>query len=81
MTASAIIASIGDAHQFNTGREFALWLGLAPAKKSSGGKEKLLRIKKMGDQYLRQLLVVGMISIVRQTRSHPQHASKWLKSL
>ena len=81
VTASAIIASIGDGHQFRNGREFAAWLGLTPANKSSGGKEKLGRITKMGDQYLRSLLVVGMTSLVRQTRSHPERASKWLTSL
>ena len=81
VTASAIIASIGDGHQFRNGREFAAWLGLTPANKSSSGKEKLGRITKMGDQYLRSLLVVGMTSLVRQTRSHPARASKWLTSL
>jgi transposase len=81
VTASAIIASIGDGHQFENGRAFAAWLGLTPANKSSGGKEKLGRITKMGDQYLRSLLVVGMTSLVRQTRSHPERASKWLTSL
>ena len=81
VTASAIIASLGDGHQFRNGREFAAWLGLTPANKSSGCKEKLGRITKMGDQYLRQLLVVGMTSLVRQTRSHPERASKWLTSL
>jgi len=81
VTASAIIASIGDGHQFKNGREFAAWLGLTPANKSSGGKEKLGRITKMGDQYLRSLLVVGMTSLVRQTRSHPERASKWLTGL
>ena len=81
VTTSAIIASIGDGHQFSNGREFAAWLGLTPANKSSGGKEKLGRITKMGDQYLRSLLVVGMTSLVRQTKSHPERASKWLTSL
>ena len=81
VTASAIAASIGDGHQFRNGREFAAWLGLTPANKSSGGKERLGRITKMGDQYLRQLLVVGMTSLVRQTRSHPERASKWLTAL
>ncbi|MDX8355517.1 IS110 family transposase [Cognatiyoonia sp. IB215182] len=81
VTASAIIASIGDGHQFRNGREFAAWLGLTPANKSSGGKEKLGRTTKMGDQYLRSLLVVGMTSLVRQTRSHPERASKWRTSL
>lgn len=81
VTASAIIASIGDGHQFENGRAFAAWLGLTPSNKSSGGKEKLGRITKMGDQYLRSLLVVGMTSLVRQTKSHPERASKWLTSL
>ena len=81
VTASAIIASIGEGHQFRNGREFAAWLGLTPANKSSGGKEKLGQITKMGDQYLRSLLVVGMTSLVRQTRSHPERASKWLTLL
>ena len=81
VTASAIIASIGDGHQFRNGREFAAWLGLTPANKSSDGKEKLGRITKMGDQYLRSMLVVGMTSLVRQTRSHPERASKWLTGL
>ena len=81
VTASAIIASIGDGHQFENGRAFAAWLGLTPANKSSGGKEKLGRITKMGDQYLRSLLVVGMTSLVRQTKSHPERASKWLTSM
>ena len=78
VTASALAASIGDGHQFENGREFAAWLGLTPANKSSGGKERLGRITKMGDQYLRQLLVVGMTSLVRQTRTHPERASEWL---
>lgn len=81
VTASAIIASIGDGRQLKNGREFAAWLGLAPANKSSGGKEKLGQITKMGDQYLRSLLVVGMTSLVRQTRCHPERASKWLTTL
>ncbi len=51
------------------------------AFKSSGGKEKLASITKIGDRYLRPLLVVGLTSLVRQTRSHPECASKWLTSL
>lgn len=81
VTASAIIARIGDGQQFRNGREFIAWLGLTPANKSSGGKEKLGQITKMDDQYLRSLLVIGMTSLVRQTRSQPERASKWLTSL
>jgi transposase len=79
--ASAIAASTGSGHQFQNGREFAAWLGLTPTNRSSGGKERLGRITKMGDQYLRQSLVVGMTSLVRQTKSHPERANKWLTSL
>lgn len=75
------IASIGGGHQLRNGREFAAWLGLTPANKSSGGKEKLGRITKMGDQYLRSLLVASMTSLARQTRSHPERTRKWLTSL
>lgn len=81
VTASAIAASIGDAGQFRNGREFAAWLGLTPKNKSSGGKERFGRITRMGDGYLRHLLVVGMTSLVRQTRSHPERANKWLMAL
>lgn len=64
ITASAIAATVGSGHQFRNGREFAAWLGLTPLNRSSGGKERLGRISKMGDRYLRQLLVVGMTSRV-----------------
>jgi transposase len=60
VTASAIVATIGEAHQFRTGRDLAAWLGLTPLNKSSGGKERLGKITKQGDRYIRKLLVVGM---------------------
>ena len=66
ITASAIVATVGSGKQFNNGREFAAWLGLTPLNKSSGGKERLGRISKMGDQYIRRLLVLGMVSRIRQ---------------
>jgi len=81
VTASALAATIGSGHQFKNGREFAAWLGLTPTNRSSGGKERLGKITKMGDQYLRQLLVVGMTSLVRQTKSHAERANKWLAAL
>jgi len=49
-TASAIVATVGSGKQFNNGREFAAWLGLTPRNRSSGGKERLGHISKMGDQ-------------------------------
>ncbi len=81
VTASAIVATVGTPDQFASGREFAAWLGLTPLNRSSGGKERLGRISKMGDRYLRQLLVVGMTSRVRAARSRPDRVEPWLASL
>lgn len=79
--ASALAASVTDPHQFTSGRQFAAWLGLTPLQKSSGGKERLGRISKMGDQYLRKLLIVGMTSLVRQARYKPERADPRLADL
>ncbi len=62
--ASALAASVTDPHQFKSGRQFAAWLGLTPLQNSSGGKERLGRISKMGDQYLRKLLIIGMTALI-----------------
>ena len=70
--ATALAASVTDPHQFRSGRQFAAWLGLTPLQKSSGGKERLGRISKMGDKYLRKLLIVGMTSLVRRAKYHPE---------
>ena len=66
--ATALAASITDPRQFRSGRQFAAWLGLTPLQRSSGGKERLGRIRKMGDKYLRKLLIVGMTSLVRRAK-------------
>jgi transposase len=70
--ATALAASVTDPHQFRSGRQFAAWLGLTPLQKSSGGKERLGRITKMGDKYLRKLLIVSMTSIVSRARHNPE---------
>ena len=70
--ATALAASATDPHQFRSGRQFVAWLGLTPLQKSSGGKEQLGRITKMGDKYLRKLLVVGMTALVRRGRQNPK---------
>ncbi len=80
ITASALVASVTDPHQFTAGRQFAAWLGLTPRANSSGGKERLGRISKMGDQYLRRLLVNGMTSRLRWLRRHPE-ANPWAARL
>ena len=81
ITASAIVATVGTADQFKGGREFAAWLGLTPLNRSSGGKERLGRISKMGDRYLRRLLVTGMTARVRAARTRPDRADPWMISL
>jgi transposase len=80
ITASALVASVTDPHQFTSGRQFAAWLGLTPRANSSGGKERLGRISKMGDQYLRRLLVNGTTSRLRWVRRHPE-THPWAASL
>jgi transposase len=67
----ALAATVTDPHQFTSGRQFAAWLGLTPRANSSGGKERMGRISKMGDQYLRRLLVNGMTSLSQSVRRNP----------
>ncbi len=77
ITASAIVATIGDAKQFRTGRDLAAWLGLTPLNKSSGGKERLGKITKAGDRYIRKLLVVGMTSRAVMAKRSPEKVDLW----
>ena len=81
VTASAIVATIGSGRQFRSARDFAAWVGLTPLNKSSGGKQVLGRISRMGDHYLRSLLVNGMASRVRHAKQRPDRADPWLRSL
>jgi transposase len=71
IAATALAASVSEPERFRSGRQFAASLGLTPLQQSSGGKEKMGRISKMGDRYLRRLLVVGMTSLVRRARTAP----------
>lgn len=65
LTASALTASIGDPALFRSGRRLSAWLGLTPRENSSGGKQRLGRISKQGDPYLRRLLVIGATAVLR----------------
>lgn len=65
MLASALVGTIADPGAFKTGRNLAAWIGLVPKQNSSGGKERLGGITKQGDRYLRQMLVVGSLAVVR----------------
>jgi transposase len=81
LTASALVASVGDAKVFHNGRQFAAWLGLVPRQSSSGGKTNLLGISKRGDTYLRTMLIHGARSVLLHLKSHPDQAEGWLARL
>jgi transposase len=78
LTASALVASVGDAKVFHNGRQFAAWLGLVPRQSSTGGKTNLLGISKRGDVYLRTLLIHGARSMLQTIRRHPGRTEGWL---
>jgi transposase len=81
ITATALSASIPDPSVFKTGRQFAAFLGLVPRQNSSGGKERLGRISKMGDGYLRRLLVVGATSVIRRVGTNTSATGEWVRRL
>lgn len=81
ITATALAATVVDAKVFRSGRQFAAWLGLVPKQHSTGGKERMGGISKMGDRYLRHLLVVGATAIVRYTRRKATAVSVWANQL
>ena len=64
--ATAIAATVTDPKAFRSGRDFAAWIGLVPRQDSTGGKNKLGRISKQGDQYLRRILIVGAHAVLRR---------------
>ena len=80
ITASALAASVTDPHRFTSGRQFAASLGLTPKADSSGGRERMGRISKMGDRYLRRLLVSGMTSQLQSAR-RKSDAYPWVAGL
>src|SRR5579863_10615639 len=65
LIATALVAAVGNAREFKSGRELSAWLGLVPRQHSSGGRTVLLGISKRGDRYLRRLLIHGARSAVR----------------
>ena len=81
VTASAIVATIQDAGAFASGREFAAFLGLTPRQNSTGGKTRLGRITKMGDRYLRKLLVVGACATLRHRKGHNDALRLWASGM
>ena len=78
ITASAVVATVGDFRQFKDGAQFGAWLGLTPRQNSSGGKNCLGKITKRGDMYLRMLLIQGAKSIVQTAQKRDDPISKWV---
>lgn len=79
LTATALVASIGNAKNFANGRQLAAWLGLVPRQHSTGGKTNLLGISKRGDTYLRTLLIHGARAVIRHLHNKP--TEDWLLRL
>ena len=80
-TATCLLAMIGNGHDFDCGRQFAAWLGLAPGQYSSGGKTRLGRITKAGDAYLRSLLVLGAKALLAAAKQKSDSISRWAVAL
>ena len=81
ITATAIAASVPDPSVFKSGRQFAAWLGLVPRQNSSGGKDRLGHVSKMGNGYLRRLLVVGATSVTRRAETTETRTGAWVRTL
>lgn len=81
VTASAVVATVGDFRQFKNGAQFGGWLGLVPRQNSSGGKNKLGAITKRGDTYLRTLLIQGAKSAVMTAHKRDDPISRWALQL
>jgi transposase len=79
--ASAIVATVGSAHEFRNGRQFAAWLGMVPRQYSSGGKARLGRITKAGDAYLRTLLIMGARAVLAASAGRTDRISRWALAL
>ena len=83
MTATALVATVGDPRHFTSGRQFSAWLGITPKEDSTGGKARPGKISKRGDGYLRRLLIHGARSVVQAHRRKATEASStsWLGQL
>jgi transposase len=79
LIATAIAATVPDATVFRSGREFAAWLGLVPRQRSTGGKQRMGRISRQGDRYLRRLLIIGAQSALLRSKAVRENA--WVQGL
>ena len=81
MVATALVATVGNAEQFANGRQMYAFLRLTPKQHSSGGKDRLLRISKRGDAYLRSILIHGARSVIRTAKLKDDRLSQWVTNL
>ena len=81
ITATALVAAVGDVGVFKNGRQFAAWLGLVPKQHSTGGQTRLFGISKRGDSYLRKLLIHGARATLRWVRRKTDGRSQWMRGL
>lgn len=77
LTATALVATIGDVRGFTSGRHLAAWLGLVPRQHSTGGQPRLLGISKRGDRYLRTLLIHGARAALRGAQKRDDRCGRW----
>ncbi len=78
ITATALVAAVGDRTCFKNGRQFAAWLGLVPKQHSSGGKSRLFGISKRGDRYLRTLMIHGARAVLAKAGGKVDARSLWI---
>src|SRR6516165_6215259 len=78
IAATALVAEIGDWKTFSSGRSLAAWIGLVPKQYTTGGKDRLGSITKQGNRYLRWLLIVGAMAVIRYARKHGTEKRPWL---
>jgi transposase len=81
ITASALVATVGNGYDFKNGRQFAAWLGLVPSQYSTGGKTRLGHITKRGDPYLRTLFVMGARSVLQRAQRETDPLSRWARAV
>jgi transposase len=81
VTATALVAAVGNATAFRSGRHLAAWVGMVPREYSTGGKQKLLGISKRGNSYLRRLFVQCARSVMQHRNKQPAAMSNWLAQL
>ena len=80
ITATAMLAAVGDPKVFRNGRQFSAWLGLTPRQHSTGGKQRLGAMTKRGDVYLRTLLIHGARAVLRVTSARQDAKSRWVEA-